>query len=239
MWAVVTVKGMSLVKREEKHHIRYQFKSKRATPPLERHCMCSSKLTVHHRRSEGETEVKTQQGKLPSDLTSSEQMLYFLYICFFLYFSHPFTWASVVLWVILSAWVRFLLVKIRLHVTCSLCENICFVHLCVGLRSGLFTSEECVANLQVLPSLCPTQQTGNLSHLSGFLCLDLPSALQYLSLCFFAVYVILVAWLSLIFMAGSFFIVHNPKHALSVRLAFHLFVFNDHHILCVSVLHLS
>jgi len=26
MWAVVAVIGMCLVKREEKHHIRYQFK---------------------------------------------------------------------------------------------------------------------------------------------------------------------------------------------------------------------
>lgn len=72
MWAVVAVIGMCLVKREEKHHIRYQFKSKRTPPPLERHCMCSSKLAVHHHRSEGETEVKTQQGKDPRYLTGSE-----------------------------------------------------------------------------------------------------------------------------------------------------------------------
>lgn len=76
MWAVVAVIGMCLVKREEKHHIRYQFKSKRIALPLERHCMCSSKLTVHHHRSEGETEVKTQQGKHPSYLTGSERSLY-------------------------------------------------------------------------------------------------------------------------------------------------------------------
>lgn len=80
MWAVVAVIGMSLVKREEKHHIRYQFKSKRTTPPLERHCMCSSKLTVHHRRSEGETEVKTQQGKHPSYLALNEACTFLTYI---------------------------------------------------------------------------------------------------------------------------------------------------------------
>lgn len=225
MWAVVTVIGMSLVKREEKHHIRYQFKSKRATPPLERHCVCSSKLTVHHRRSEGETEVKHSRANSQviwlarNECFISCTFVFYISLPVHMSFSSPLS-DSQCMGEISSS---------QNTPTCNLfsVRKQRFVQVCVGLRSGLFKSEECVANLQVLPSLCPTQQTGSLSHLSGFLCLDLSNALQSFSLSvFFAVCVILVAWLCLNFIAGSFFIVHvyNPKLALSVRLTVHLFV---------------
>lgn len=157
---------------------------------------------------------------------------------FLLTFLSLLTRASVVLWAILSARVRFLPVKIRLHVTCSLHENIVFRLLRVVLRSGLFMFEECAANLQVLPSLCPTQQTGNLSHLPGFLCLDLSNALQSFLIFFFTVYVILVVWLCL-----NFF--YLSKRCQLHRLAVHLITTElfsmivTSFLLCISVLYLS
>lgn len=94
--------------------------------------------------------------------------------------------------------------------------------------------EECAANLQVLPPLCPTQQTGNLSHLPGFLCLDLSNALQSFLIFFFTVYVILVAWFCL-----NFF--YLSKLALSVTQVscsphHHRTLFDDCHI--VSAMYL-